>query len=130
MEISFFLAKLIGLTLMVFTLVAMIRPMIVTVAMRDLRPFSFVMLAAGFLSVLAGLALIISHNVWELNWRGVVTLFGWAVLAKGILYVGFPETFRVTAGGFLEGKKRRMALLSFGFLLGAYLTYNGFGIGS
>lgn len=130
MEISFFLAKLFGSTLMIFTLVAMIRPTIVTVAMRDLRPLSFVMLMAGFLGILGGLAIIITHNVWELSWRGVVTLFGWAALSKGIFYVAFPETLRITAGGFIEGKRNRMILLVFGFLLGVYLAYYGFGFGA
>jgi len=130
MEISFFLAKLFGLTLMIFTLVTMIRPVIVTIAMRDLRPYSFVMLATGFIGIIGGLVIILSHNVWELSWRGIITLFGWAALSKGIFYVAFPDTLRITTGGFLEGKRNRMIVLVLVFLLGAYLAYYGFDLGA
>lgn len=128
MELSLFLAQLFGLTLMIFTVIAMFRPVLITVAMRDLRPYSFLMLMAGFIGIVGGIAIIISHNIWEFSWRGVVTLFGWASLLKGITYVAFPDMLKITSGGIFEGKRNRMVVLSLAFLLGVYLTYHGFGL--
>lgn len=126
MELSHFLAQLFGFTLMIFSAVLMLRPMIVTVAIRDLRPFSFSMLMAGFAGIVGGLSIILIHNIWEISWRGLITLFGWSALIKGVTYVAFPDFLRFTATGMLNGKAKRNAALIVTFLVGAYLAYSGF----
>ncbi len=130
MEFSYFLAQLFGLTMMIFAASILIRPTIVTVAIRDLRPFSFTMLMAGFVGIVGGLAIILSHNIWEMSWRVIITLFGWSALLKGITYVAFPDFLRFTATSMINGKGKRTAVLILVFLFGAYLTYRGFGFGA
>lgn len=127
MELSYFLAQMFGLTYIIFAGALFLRPTLVTVAIRDLRPFSFVMLMAGFIGIVAGLAIVLSHNIWELSWRGLITLFGWVALIKGITYVAFPDFLRFTATGMINGKGKRNAMLALMFLLGCYLTFKGFG---
>lgn len=127
MGLSFFLAQLFGLTLMLFAVIAIIRPVIITVAMRDLRPYSFVMLLAGFIGIFGGIALLLAHPIWEFSWRGLVTLMGLAAVIKGVTYVAFPETLKITGAGFFEGTQRRNTVLVVAFLFGAYLTYKGLG---
>lgn len=128
MELSFFLAQLFGLTMMLFLVTIWLRPKIIDAVMDDLRPYSFTMLMAGFVGVVGGLAVILSHNVWEASWRVIITLFGWAALIKGITYVAFPEVLRGTAKGVLSTPRRRNALLLVAFLVSAFLTVKGFGI--
>lgn len=126
MELSNFLAQLFGLTLMIFAAAILLRPTIVTVAIRDLRPFSFMMLMAGFAGITGGLAIILSHNIWEMSWRGVITLFGWIALLKGITYVAFPDFLRFSAISMLNGRGKRTIALALAFALGFYLAYRGF----
>ena len=128
MELSYFLAQLLGLTLMLFAAMILLRPTITTVAIRDLRAYSFEMLLAGFLGIVGGLAVVLSHNIWEFSWRGIITLMGWAALLKGISYVAFPNFMRFTAASMLNGKRKRTTVLIVVFLLGSYLVYHGFGI--
>lgn len=129
MELSLFLAQLFGLTIMIFTVLALLQPKVVSEAVRSMQPYSFSVLVAGFIGVIAGLALILSHNIWEWGWRGVITLFGWAALVKGISYLIFPNLLIRTANSLLLGKRRTL-FLSIAFLLGAYLAYQGFMLGS
>ena len=127
MELSYFLAQLFGLTMMIFAALAFLRPSVVLGVIQDLKPFSFSMLMAGFVGIVAGLAIVLSHNIWEFSWVGVVTLFGWAALLKGITYVAFPNVLLSTANQFLRKGKQRKIALGLAFLLGLYLTGGGFG---
>lgn len=128
MELSLFLAQLFGLTLVIFAGLAFWRPELVTAAVRDMKPFSFPMLLAGFIGVFGGLAIILAHNIWEFNWRVVITLLGWVALIKGVFYVAFPETIMLTGVRALEGKRQRVVLF-LAFLFGCYLVYCGFSFG-
>ena len=44
-----------------------------------------------------GLAIIINHNVWDLSWPVVVTVFGWILTIKGALYLIAPNVVRAFA---------------------------------
>lgn len=129
MELSYFLAQLIGLTLMIFSLAVLFRPVIITGIVRDLRPDSFPMLLAGTMGIIGGLAIILSHNVWEMDWRLAITLLGWIALLKGVSYVAFPQMLRFSANQVFAREGVRMVLLIATLLLGAYLTYHGFTFG-
>ena len=128
MELSYFLAQFFGLLLVIFGLASLLRPMLITVAIRDLRPYSCAMLIAGLLGVVAGLLVILTHNVWEMSWRVIITLFGWMALFKGIIYIAFPDFLRFTAIGMINGRGKRAMLLVVVLLLGFYLTIKGFGL--
>lgn len=125
MELSLFLAKLFGLTFMLFAGVAFWRPEMFTAALRDMRPYSFPMLVTGFVGVMGGLAVVLTHNIWEASWRVVITSFGWLALLKGVSYIAFPGFLIRTATGVLEMRQQRF-LLGVTFLLGCYLAYHGF----
>ena len=126
MELSLFLAQLFGLSLIIFSVGALFRPEIIFEAVRDLRPYSFPMLMAGFVGIVGGLAIVLTHNVWEVSWRGVITLFGWSALLKGITYVAFPEVV-VGAGRVMLSGSRRTPMMVVMLLLGVYLADYGFG---
>jgi hypothetical protein len=53
-------------------------------------------LTYGFLSLFLGLASVLLHNVWELNWHVLITIFGWLALIKGILVIAWPEISKNT----------------------------------
>ena len=67
----------------------------------------------------------ISHSVWELNWRGLITLFGYISIAKGVARIAFPEVPKRTIKSLLHGPLL-WAWLALTALLGGYLTWVGF----
>ena len=84
---------------------------------------------AGLMGVTAGLALVLAHNLWTGGALPIiVTLFGWASLIKGVLLLVLsPETeSRIFIVG-LHYQQYPSLYAAFLFLLGAYLTYAGFG---
>src|SRR5438552_4669810 len=46
----------------------------------------------GLLALVAGLAIVNTHNVWTFDWRVAITLLGWLCLIGGVFRVVFPRT--------------------------------------
>lgn len=79
----------------------------------------------GILTLVAGLAIVLGHNVWSGGALPVtVTALGWVALAKGVLLM-LPEA----ASGLLprfQYERLYYLYVAITFILGAYLTYAGF----
>ncbi len=124
---TIFLSRLVGLYALVFSISMIIHKaaMITTAAeLAEAPPLLFI---AGMFTLLAGLAMVLAHNVWSGGALPVVvTLIGWSLLIRGIVMVfispsgamsvyeamGFPELYYVYA--------------AIPLVLGSYLTYGGF----
>ena len=128
MELSLFLAQLFGLTMILFMVSLLLKSDLIDRMINDLRTSAFSMAIAGFVGVMGGLAVILTHNIWEMNWRGLVTFFGWAAVLKGITYIAFPELITGAASKMMSGKCRKVVMVV-ALLAGCYLTYYGFGLG-
>ena len=55
------------------------------------------MFLAGVVTLPAGLAIVLTHNVWVADWRVLITLLGWLAAIGGALRV-FGPLFVVKAG--------------------------------
>lgn len=96
----------------------------VTALMHD-APLMFVV---GVMALVAGLAMVLAHNVWSGGALPVVvTLVGWGILVKSVLLLLLsPEG----AVGFFLGRLHYAELfylyVGFSGVIGAYLTMEGF----
>jgi hypothetical protein len=94
MATSVFLAKLIGPVLLVasiglFLNAAGYRAM----AQEFLRNPALIYLA-GILTMTAGLAIVLTHNVWIANWPVLITILGWLGVIGGAARLALPEQTR------------------------------------
>ncbi|MCX6722615.1 MAG: hypothetical protein NT094_00930 [Candidatus Staskawiczbacteria bacterium] len=48
----------------------------------------------GFISLIIGLAMVLSYNVWTKDWQVVITILGWLALIKGLALLFMPETIQ------------------------------------
>ena len=126
MELSLFLAQLFGLSMIIFVTIVLFRPNIIDSMIKDLKNPSLAVVMTSFVTVIAGLAVVLSHNIWEFSWVGLVTLFGWAALIKGILFIACPDTLIGASDKVLQGSKRK-GMLIIALLAGCYFAYKGFG---
>jgi hypothetical protein len=44
----------------------------------------------GILALLAGLAIVNTHNLWMSDWRVIITIIGWLAIIRGALSLLFP----------------------------------------
>jgi len=122
MEISIFFARLWGSFFMIFGALFIITKQLgKTIEMTDDKAF---VISTGYITFLMGLVTVILHNVWELNWKIIITLLGWSTLIKGIMKIGFPEKIHKEAQRF---KKKQIVSAVILILLGLWLFWMSFG---
>ncbi len=80
-------------------------------------------IATGYITFLLGLATVVSHSIWVMDWRLVITLLGWTTLIKGILKIGFPGHVNKQAQMFKSQSALWGAII---FMFGAWLFWMSF----
>ncbi|WP_296815375.1 hypothetical protein [Brevundimonas sp.] len=126
MDRSRFLAGLIGPTLAAVALSLLINPTLVP-EMTDViqRDFALILIA-GVLALLAGLAIVMTHNVWK-GWPGIITAFGWLAILGGLGRILFPaQIARLAAGMVRDASPAVMILAVVLLLLGLFLSFQAF----
>ncbi len=94
MDLSIFLGKLFGLYLMIASLMFFWRPYVLHEAVDNFFKSHGLILFSGALLTFFGLGFVLAHSVWELNWRGLLTLIGYFMLLKGLARLFFPTLAR------------------------------------
>lgn len=125
MDISIFLAKVLGLYLLIISFAMLIhadkfRRMIPDMDTPIFRFFG------GVMALMMGLLIVVSHNVWEMDWRVLITIIGWLALLKGVMrliFLGFANTLIEI---YSKNKKVYLVTVLILFLIGLYLSYEGF----
>jgi len=125
METSIFLAKVIGLFGVISTLAIIIRYKLHLAMEENAAKNPTTIYLSGFLLLMLGILLTVSHQVWTRDWRVVITIFGWLILVKGIMRILFHNTVKKL----IEKKKsdKRFLLAEIvTFFISIYLLYQGF----
>ena len=126
MSTSIFLAKLIGpFFLIVGAAVALNARNFPAIAEEFLRSPALIFLSA-LMILPAGLAIVLTHNVWVANWPVIVTLLGWISVISGAVRLIAPQ--RVTAIGRRVHARRNLVYASAAIwiAIGAVLTFFGY----
>lgn len=125
---TLFLSRLIGLYCIIAALSMFLRGQTMVDTVTLLLNDSPLMFCLGVVTLSAGLAMVVAHNIWSGGALAIiVTLIGWVALIKGALFLALtPEA---EAALFMKGLHYReffhlYAAISLAF--GAYLTYGGF----
>lgn len=126
MNISKFLAKVIGLYLLIVSIALLTNQQQFTLAINNLINNSALMFVIGFFTIILGILLVVSHNVWEMNWRILITLIGWIALLKGISILIFPQYMDKISLVFIQNPHFAYAAGGVDLLLGLILCYYGF----
>lgn len=90
MDNSIILAKFWGWYLIIFFLILSFNPKRIKQIFNDLNDEKF-LITSSFVAILVGLINILFHNIWEANWKLIITLIGWVSLSIGLLLFIFPK---------------------------------------
>jgi hypothetical protein len=105
MATSIFLARLLGPLLLAVGAGILINPKpFHTMASEVIRSVTLVYLF-GLFDCAAGLAIVLTHNVWTANWRVLITLIGWLMLFRGAVRILIPETIMGFAAKAIRNKQ-------------------------
>ena len=126
MDTSLFLARLIGPILVVLAIGLLVRQDSWRAMASDFissRPLVFF---TGFLTLLGGLALVNTHNVWDGGWPVIITILGWLGVIGGVARMLFPETVMGVGQKMLDSKTYLTSAGVVEGLLGLWMCYVGY----
>lgn len=124
MDLSIFLAKLLGIYLLIITVELLVRRRELERAIKSFTSSKGLLISSGSISLLFGLVIVIGHPVYDMDWQGLITLLGYVLIIRGIIRVAFPSYFQKKMEHFFH-RRYWIICLVLG-VLGMYLTYSGF----
>ena len=126
MSNSIFLAKLIGPVALALAIALFLnRAAFRTMAQEFLRSPALLYLS-GFLTLLGGLALVLSHNVWVADWRVIITILGWLATIGGAARMLLPAKVKDLGDALLDHPMGMTIAGAFWLVLGALLCFFGY----
>ncbi|MGA7329963.1 MAG: hypothetical protein WBX25_37140 [Rhodomicrobium sp.] len=81
---------------------------------------------AGFLGLLGGLALVLTHNVWLISWRLLITVMGWVTLVRALATMFRPQWIVAAGRVYLEHPAYISGAAVLSWVLGFILSYFGY----
>ena len=130
MDNSILLAKFIGPYIIVIGIGLLFNPKAFQKIMEDFFKNAALIYVAGLITFVAGLAIVLFHNLWILDWRIIVTLLGWNILIKGAWLIISPDTSAKIVALFAKNNKLVIVPWIIMFAIGVFLTAKGYQTGT
>jgi hypothetical protein len=126
MQRSIYLAKLIGPVSVAMGVGMLLNaPIFRILAEQFLSSYALIFLA-GLLTLTAGIALVLAHNVWVGDWRLIITILGWLSVIGGTFRIVAPNLV-VRIGDAVISHGEAFMVAGFAVLvLGCVLSYFGY----
>ena len=97
MSTSIFLARLIGPVMLVIGLAVFANQRGFREMAEEFMASRALMFLAGLIIMPAGLAIVLTHNLWSADWRVLITIFGWLNVVGGAVRL-FEPPFLIKTG--------------------------------
>jgi hypothetical protein len=123
---SIFLARLIGPPLAVLGVGMLLHPAVYVAAVVDMLRSPGLIYLACFVGLLGGVALVLVHNVWERDWRVIITLLGWISIVDSASWILLPRLVQQFWSPMLATGAFPILGGGLTLLLGAVLCYYGY----
>jgi hypothetical protein len=125
--LTIFLSRLIGLFAILVSLTMVVHRQSYVETAATLIHDRPLLLVLGMISIIAGLAIVLSHNIWSGGTLPViVTLIGWINLIRGLILLLLPPEAVASLFEMFHFEKRFYLYAAITFVFGLYLTYMGF----
>ena len=89
--LSIYLASVIGWYLLIVGAFILVRTDYVKLIMADILAQRALVFIIAIVTLIFGLMLVATHNIWIMGWPVIITLFGWGAVLSAILRLFFPE---------------------------------------
>jgi len=126
MDASIFLARLLGPLFLILGIALPLKAKMYQSLVRDFIGSPVLIYLAGFLGLLSGLALILTHNLWVADWRLIITLIGWLSLLRALLTIFKPQWMVATGEKFLKSQALYFGAAVLNLLIGLALSFFGY----
>jgi uncharacterized protein YjeT (DUF2065 family) len=126
METSLFLAQLIGPVLIVIGVGLLLKKTEFREMATDFLSSRALIFVSGLLTLVTGLAIVLTHNVWEFNWPVIITILGWLSVFGGVFRILFPDSVQSVGTSMLDKPATMTVSGAIQIVLGLWLSYVGY----
>jgi hypothetical protein len=130
MDTSIFLARLLGSSMLVIGLGLLLNRATYRDMSLEFLDSPALIYIGGLIAFVAGLAIVLTHNVWVVGWPVVITIFGWVSLVAGIFRIVFPASVAHLGRRLIDNQGFLIGGITVYLLLGAWLSYAGYAGGA
>jgi len=88
---SIFLAKLIGPLMLAVGIGIFVNGAVYRMLADELLRSRGMIYLSGVLAMTAGLAIVLTHNVWRADWPVIITILGWLATIGGAFRIVYPQ---------------------------------------
>jgi uncharacterized membrane protein len=81
---------------------------------------------SGVLTMAAGVALVLTHNVWAADWRVLITVLGWLLAIGGAVRIVIPQGTQKIGRRFLKHPQGAIIAAVVWLAIGAVLCFFGY----
>jgi hypothetical protein len=121
-----YLSRFLGVFLLVTAVSEWTQPGLLTVVAPAMVDQPALLWVSGMLTFVAGLAIVLGHNVWRDPAGAVVSLLGWIMTIKGAALLLVPAAGWTALLGAMHYPSHPAIYTIIPAIAGAYLTYAGF----
>ncbi|NNC89538.1 MAG: hypothetical protein HKN82_13875 [Akkermansiaceae bacterium] len=129
MDTSLFYARLFGIYYVAMAVIWMIRGPVLARSLNEWTGNPGSMMLTGIMTLFIGAAMVASHQVYELSWRGVITVIAYIAVLKGAVLIGWPRVRNIDYTRFSRSPLRWITGLVC-LVLGGWLAWIGFAGGA
>jgi hypothetical protein len=121
--ISTYLATVLGWYLVIISLFFLCRHEQVKAIALDIFAQRGLFFVVAIITLILGLLMVASHNIWVMGWPVIVTLFAWLTLLSGILRLVCPEAAMRMGRNFIEHPTRMKVTAVVLLIIGLFLLW-------
>jgi hypothetical protein len=125
LDISIFLAKALGVYLLVVSSGMLVNSNSIKPILTDFLKNQGLLYVSGFVALIVGILIITSHNIWVADWRVLITIIGWMSFLKGTWLVVAPQAGHMLMAKWMKNHTAYVVAALVDLALGAYLYYAG-----
>ncbi|HHF7346652.1 TPA: hypothetical protein ACPSKE_002094 [Legionella feeleii] len=126
MDLTLFLARVIGWYFVIISLYMLCCQQALKAIITDILGQRALMFFIALLTVILGLLLVISHNVWVMGWPVIITLIAWLVLIGGVYRLINPDLLTKVAQWWLRNPAYLIIAAILYLIIGLYLLYRAY----
>ena len=126
MDLTLFLAQVMGVYFLVVGVGALLNPSRMTSAVKEAQRSHLLPYFDGAVALIVGLLIVLNHNLWDGLLETLVSLVGWVAVVEGILMMLLPQkTISAMLQKFLGAHLGKLVAIVT-IVLGLYFVYEGF----
>jgi uncharacterized membrane protein len=125
---SIFLARLIGPLMLAIGIGIFVNGQVYRMLADEFLRSRALIYLSGLITMTAGLALVLTHNVWRADWPVIITILGWLALIAGTVRIIAPQGTERFGRQMLK-HKHGLTIAAVAYVaLGAILCVFGYGV--